>query len=347
MSSGREVVAAVGNGSTWGTAVLAGALDGLLITGEGLGAGAPEDMVAEEAGIGFQQTSEAGDVNIEGTLSGFLRYDSALWRLIALGMGSAGVPSTVDTSARLHTFDFLDTLSGLFATIGIDKGPEVWEFASAKVIGFTISGSVGEPVTFEATLRCDSLARNTSSGTNNNTTMASVTYRSKALRVLMQHLTFRMNAQSGGALGGGDAINISSFSLSVTRPQSQDHIAGQTGIIEPVEDGLPVVTLEIAIPEYTAATRFDEIVAHTVNKADLTFDSGTLAGAASQNYDLTISIPQLILTAGESAVGGPNKLVQTFSGRCEEAQSAPTGMTGITKPFRALVHNKHVTDELA
>ncbi len=52
MSTGREIVAAVAKGTTWGTPLAAGALDGLLITGEGMGAGAPEDLVSEEAGVG-------------------------------------------------------------------------------------------------------------------------------------------------------------------------------------------------------------------------------------------------------------------------------------------------------
>ena len=347
MSTGREIVAAVAKGTTWGTPLAAGALDGLLITGEGMGAGAPEDLVSEEAGVGWQQTSEAGDINIEGAVSGFLRYESALWRLIALGMGSASVVQIGVSTAWRHTFDFLDTLLALFGTIAIDKGPEVWEFPSAKVIGFSISGEAGQPVNFEITTRCDALNRNTSGGINNNTTMASVTYRSKALRVLFQHLTFRINAQSAGALASPtDDLQISSFNLSVTRPQSADHVSGQQRIIEPVEDGLPVVTLEFVIPEYIGATHLDRMVAHTALKADLVFDSGVLAGAASQNYDVVISIPQLILTADEAAVAAAAKIPETMSGRCEEAQSAPSGMTGITKPFRLVVHNKQSAAEI-
>ncbi|MEE8109980.1 MAG: hypothetical protein V3T44_03030 [bacterium] len=346
MSTGREIVAAVAKGTTWGTPLAAGALDGLLITGEGMGAGAPEDLVSEEAGVGWQQTSEAGDINIEGALSGFLRYESALWRLIALGLGT-DASAVIDTSAYTHTMDFLDTLSALFGTLAIDKGPEVWEFPSAKVIGFSISGEAGQPVNFGITARCDALNRNTSGGTNNNTTMASVTYRSKALRVLFQHLTFRINAQSAGALASPtDDLQISSFNLSVTRPQSADHVSGQQGIIEPVEDGLPVVTLEFAIPEYAGATHLDRMVAHTALKADLTFDSGVLAGAATQNYDAVISIPQLILTADEAAVAAAAKIPESISGRCEEAQTAPSGMTGITKPFRLVVHNKQSAAEI-
>lgn len=345
MATGREIVAAIKKGTTWGTPVAAGALDGLLLTGETLGIGAPEDLAAAEAGVGFQQTSEAGDVNIEGNLSGFLRYDSALWRLIALGMGSASV-SVVDTTGQQHTLDFLDTLDGLFGTLVIDKGPEVWEFPGAKVIGFAVRGEAGRPVTFEVTARCDGLNRNTSSGTNNNTTIANVTYRSKALRVLFQHLTFRLNAQSDAALASGDAIQISSFVLTLTRPHSADHVSGQAAIIEPTENGLPTVNFEFALPEYSGATHLDRIVNHTALKADLTFDSGVLAGSTSENYKVTLSIPQLVLTGGGAAVSGPDKIPHPLSGRCEEAQSAPAGMAGITKPFRIVATNQHTTAEI-
>ena len=347
MSTGREVIVGLKKGVVWGTPVAAGAADGLLLTGEGLGAGAPEDLIAEEAGVGFQQTSEAGDVNIEGTLSGFLRYDSALWRLIALGMGSASARQIAAATAYTHTLDFIDSLDGLFGTVAIDKGPEVWEFPGAKVIGFSISGEAGQPVTFEVTTRCDALNRNTASGANNNTTIAGVTYRSKALRVLSRHLTFRLNAQSGSALASpADDLQITSFTLSVTRPHSADHVAGRQGIVEPTEDGMPAVTLEFALPEYTDAAQLDRVVNHTALKADLTFDSGVDAGSGN-NYTATVSLPQLILTGGDAAVSGPGKIGHSVSGRCEEAQTAPSGMTGITKPFRIAVTNRHATGELA
>jgi len=348
MATGREVVVGVAKGATWGTAVLAAALDGVLITADGMGVGAPEDLVAEEAGIAFQQTSEAGMVDIEGTLDMFLRYESALNRLIALAMGTAGVPATVDVSARLHTFQLNDSLDGIFGTLAIDKGPEVFEFASAKLLGFTITGEAGQPVTITFNKRADSLARNTSSGTNNNTTMGSVTYRSKVFRTLMQHLTFRVNSQSAGALASpADDLKISRFTLQLDRPHSTDHVSGQTGIIEPTEDGgLPVVTFGFDVPEYLGAVQLDRITGHTALKADLTFDSGVLIGSATQNADVVINIPQLILTAGEAPVNSANKITHAMNGRCEQAQTAPTGMT-VTKPFEYLVHNILATDELA
>lgn len=345
MSTGREIVAAVKKGASWGTPVAAGALDGLLLTGETLGVGAPEDLVAQEAGVGFQQTSEAGDVNIEGALSGFLRYDSALWRLIALGMGQDSASQIGATTAYQHVFDFLDSLDGLFGTLALDKGPEVWEFPSAKVIGFSLRGEAGRPLTFEATARCDALNRNTAAGTNNNTTMGSVTYRSKVLRALFQHLTFRLNAQSGAALAGGDAVPISSFALSVTRPHAADHVSGQPGIIEPTEDGLPAVAFQFALPEYAGGTHLDRIAGHTRLKADLTLNSGQDAGGGN-NYSLTLSIPQLVLTGGGAAVSAAGKIPHPLSGRCEEAQSAPAGMAGVTKPFRAVAVNQHTTAEI-
>lgn len=347
MAQGREVTAAIKKASTWGTPLAAGAGDGVLILSEGLGAGAAEDLIAEEAGVSFVESSDRGNVDIDGTVTAFYRYEGAVNRLMALAMGTATVAQIGTTTAYRHQFDLANTLDGVLGTWVVGKNVSVWEWPSVKVFGFTLSGQAGQPIQIEFRMRADSLNRNTSSGTNNNTTLSNVTYRSKALRALFQHLTFRMNNQGAAALASpADEVKVTRFRLAYARPMDVTHIQGSRFIIEPTENGLPEVRLEIQLPEYTADTFLSDLDARTAKKADLTFNSGVSAGDGN-NYSLLLQFPQLYIVGGEAAVDGAGKIVAPLTLRAEMAQSAPAGMTGITKPFHVETVNKAATGELA
>jgi len=59
----------------------------------------------------------------------------------------AGVPVQQGaTAAYAQSFPLLASLDGLFATIAVNKKINVDEAPSAKVIGMTLSGKVGEPI---------------------------------------------------------------------------------------------------------------------------------------------------------------------------------------------------------
>ncbi len=317
----------------------------MLLQSEGLGGGAGEDLIAEEAGVPFVQTSDRGNVDIEGTVTAFYRYSGALNRLLAMAIGQDTAAQIAATTAYTHTMIPQATLDAIFGTLAIDKNVSVWEWPGVKVKGFTISGEAGQPINIEFEIIANTLNRNTSGGVNNNTTITNVTYRSKALRALFNHLTLRMHNQSDAALGAGDKLNITSFSLEFTRPMSAAHISSQREVIEPTGDGLPEITLEIELPEYTADTHLSDLDAETLKKIDLDLDSGVDAGS-SNNYRLLIDIPQAKIIDAEAAVDGAGKIVHPLTLRLEEAQTAPSGMTA-TRPLQIVATNQHTTSELA
>lgn len=346
MAQGREIVAAIKKASTWGTAVAAGAGDGILIRSEGLGVGAPEDQPSDEAGIAFQELSEQGNVDVAGPLSAFLRYEG-LDVLLALAMGVAGAPAQQGTTAAYtNTYALKDKLEGLFATFAVKKTVSVWEWPGLKLSGFTIRGEAGRPLEIEFQAIADKLNRNTSGGTNNTTTIANVTYPDKLNRVHMNQLVARINDQGGAALASpGDDIQIASFALAYSRPMSSDHVGGQPEALEPYEgEGLPVVTLDLAFPQYTDDTYLDDLGAETLKKIDLTFTGATIEGA--EKYKFQANIPQAKIVNGEAAVSGSGKIVHPLNLRLEKAQAAPSGMT-VVNPFEIFVENKRTTDPLA
>lgn len=343
MASGREIIAAFKKAGTWGTAVACGALNGLLILNEQV-KGGPE----YEPDDSLQTWAKQGDLGAkkyEGDLIAPMRY-RGLGLLMACAMGTAGTPAQQGgTAAYLHTLQLATSTEGTFGTLAFDKGHSVWEYASCKVEGFTIKGEAGKPLTIAFHLVCNDLARNTSSGTNNNTTMASVTVPDTQRRVHMRQGVFRINGQTGDAFDSDDIIYPSAFELVFKRKLSRDHVAGSDAIQEPLNDGKPDITLKLDFPKYTADTYLDAFVNETYQKMDIKFTGAQISGA--YYYGLNLYFPNLKCTNAEAAIAGPGKIVHPLEFDCLGCDSAPTGMTALTVPFKVEIQNLLTTNLLA
>lgn len=345
MATGRDITAAFGKGATWGTAVSVDAAGkGAYILSEGLPAKFGEHLRNEELAHAFIENIDKGNVDIAGDVAAFLRYEG-LDTLIAIAMGAAGAPTQQGaTTAYKHTWKLADTLAGLFGTLAIDKSVSIWEYPSVKVHGFTISAEAGQPAQITFNMIADDLIRS-GDGSPTNTTLSSVTYASTALRLLFDKLTFRINAQGGAALAGGDAVSISRFTLTFIRPVSGLHVSAQDTISEPTAEGIPEVTLKLGFDEYTSDARLTDLRQATEKKADLVFDSGIEAGTG-YNYSLSLFLPRLVPRDGGAEVSGPGKIAETAIFEVIKAASNPTGMTD-TGPFYLEVINQLTTDALA
>ena len=343
MGSGREIIAAVKRYTTWNTAVACGALNGFLILNEAI-AGGPE----YEPDLSLQAWPKQGDLGMkkyEGTISANMRY-RGLGIFIALAMGTAGTPAQQGgTAAWLHTLTLATNTDDYYATLAIDKGHSVWEYASVKVEGFTLRGSAGQPVELVVYLIASDLARNTSAGTNNNTTMASVTIPDTQRRVLFRQGVFRINGQTGDALDSGDIIYPSAFEFTFRRKLSRDHVAGSDVIQEPLDDGFPECKLKLDFPKYTVDTYLDALVNETYQKMDIKFTGALISGA--YYYGLNLHFPNLKCLNAPAAVTGPGKIVHPLEFDCLGCDSAPTGMTSLTVPFKVEIQNIYVTNLLA
>ena len=346
MSTGRDIIAAFGKGAVWGTAVSVDAAGkGAYILSEGLPAKFGEHLRNEELAHAFIENIDKGNVDIAGDVAAFLRYQG-LDTLIAIAMGTAGAPVQQGaTTAYKHTWKLINSLAGLFGTLAIDKSVSVWEYPSVKVHGFSISCEAGQPAQITFNMIADDLLRSGDESPTNSS-LSSVTYASTALRLLFDKLTFRINAQGGAGLASPtDDVSISRFTLTYNRPLSGLHVLGQNTITEPTADGIPEVTLEVGIDEYTADAFLNDIRQATEKKADIYFDSGIEADTAF-NYDFRISFPRLIPREGDAAIGGPGKIPESVTFEAIKAASNPTGMDD-TGPFYLDVINQLATDALA
>jgi len=64
-------------------------------------------------------------------------------------------------------------------------------------------------------------------------------------------------------------------------------------------------------------------------------------------YEFKLQFPNLKVIDPDAAISGPGKIPMSLSFKVLGTDTAPTGMTGITKPFQIDVQNKRTTDPLA
>lgn len=342
MPSGIEVKAAVKKASTWGTAVACGANDGVLLIGDSLKK-TIANVVDDSLGLAFIEQRDLGEIRVEGNLSAFLRYDS-LDVLLALAMGDTQAPTQQGvTTAYANSIKLKDNVDALFASIAINKAVNIFEYPSAKIAGFTIKGEMGKPLEIEFNVMCNDEVINSS--TNTLTTFNNVTYFEKANRTLFSQGVFRMNDQSGAALGGGDKIYPQSFELTFKRKLKGEYVAeGANKIDEPTNDGLPECTLKLAFPRYSSAVYLTNLGSDTRKKMDMVFTGANIAETYNRTFKL--SLPHMALVNAEAATQ-KGQIVHPLEFTCLAASSAPAGMTGITKPFQVDVINKRSTNPLA
>lgn len=169
---------------------------------------------------------------------------------------------------------------------------------------------------------------------------------------LFSHLAFRMNDQGGAALGVGDLIYPSKFTLSAKRKIAGKH-TGQyrtTGanpqdlIDQPSNEDLPEITLSLEFPTHTATTYLAALGTDTRKKLDITATGGLIEGA--YYYQHKLEFPHLQLRT-VNPTDDRGRIMEPLEFLVLGASAAPTGMVGLTDPFWWTVINKRTTDPLA
>lgn len=272
---------------------------------------------------------------------------------IAQWFGDNTAPSTVETSGRAHVWD-IQTRNNYYASFAesdtVTAAEAIWALDTVAVMGMELTLEPGQSpsmISFTGVASHCTLETNADSGDQpDTTTVASVTNATITQFACFEDVTFRINSQSGGALGSGDEINPGSIKVTFNRPFEADHRVKNSadgalfakGPAAPRQTGPSEVMLELSFPSYD--TQNDSFIEAIMDddqgdewKADITIDSGTLAGATSENYKHLIQFPRLQLdpsgsSVAEDAVEGGKATVLLF--KCMTASSAPTGMSGVT-----------------
>ena len=346
--AGVEIIAAFKKAAAWGTAVVLGANDGVLILPSSIKRDAPIE-VDDSLGIFFSRDGDPGSVTCEGDIPGYLRYDG--WdTFLALAMGIAGVPAQQEaTTAYAYLYKWKKDTDGFFGTFAKHMKNYIEENPSVKIMGFTLKGEVGQALQIIIHAIADN--KEVDSVINTTTTFNNVTILEDANRVRFSQGVFRMNDQGGDALDAGDQIYPSSFELMAKRTLAGVHdgqyktsgVNPQELVDEPTNDGQPEITLKLSFPRHTANTYLADLGTDTRKKMDMTFTGGVIEGAYSRVF--AAELPHLQMKTVDP-VDEQGIIKEPLEFILHSPSAAPTGMTA-TDPFWISGINQRTTDPLA
>ena len=331
-------------GTTWGTAVALGALDGVLAKDDGgMALSQPYEQYPAVDQIMPMDGSLGLISPVEYAPSIDLQYELGAWgRWLAALFGTAGAPAQQGaTVAYKHTFQYADAVTHFFACAQERPG-KIWEVASAMPYKLSLKPS-GSKIAAVLGLRGNTLIDD--SAVNTATQMDALTYAERGKFVNFIQGKFLMNAQSGAGLADPtDKIDVSDFELAIERSIDVVHVMGSENIAEPKEGAFPKNTLKITIPRASATNLayFTTFKALTAQKASLVF-TGALA-ATGYYYTIGIYFPR-IRFAGPPDVKLEDIIKNGLTFEIEAASAAPTGMS-YARPYMEVI-NIQATDYLA
>jgi hypothetical protein len=292
-----------------------------------------KEDVATRSFIGAIQVSNIEAVQTQ--LPMFLHYHD-VWQnvLFALALGTGGTaPVQVGASTvYTNTFEPATTRTNLYATIVRDKVQDVSEVPGAVFNGFEIS--VGAMGRIEVDWLFTGDQEKIDSTINTATQIAALTFPTLGRRWFYKDCVTRLNVQSAGALGAGDAMKFTNLSLKVEQPIDVKFVGGSPTIIQPLDDGFPKITLDLTFARYDAVSKafFAAHKAGTTYKADIIF-TGPLIDATT-SWGLKFELPNLAVMAHEATMPTVQQSEPKIQLEALDTTTAPTGMAGVTKPIR-------------
>lgn len=328
--------------SAWGTEIdVNGAGNGILP----LNAGAIKQsisMIPEESPVSpFESDLDLGDFDpVDFSLEFDARYEG-LGPIIAQVFGIAGAPSTPEGTARLHTLELANSIAALFGTYATEKHDKFHVVPSAKPYKLTFTMDGGK-LKLTIDLKGDKVIDDSAIVT----TLAAVTEPDAHNRALKKQMVFRMNAQGGASLAGGDEIKVKNFTLEIERkPEGGEHEGGSDSIIEALEEGKISVklTLELNRMDDVNDVYFGDWTSENEKKADLVFTGLLIVGGSY--YFFKFEFPRLKIE--DVDYPDENIIPATITLRGLLADAAPNGMGTLVKPIQLQVQNKRTTDMLA
>lgn len=303
---------------------------------------APQFSENETFNQGFYRNAAIGDITAPDlTIQMDARYEDFGYLLEACAMGSPATPTVVSSTggnAYQHVIDLAPSVSGRGITFAVEYGgagfsPYVQELTSARVYGF--SWSVGGAGVISESFRLLGTKPTITSSVNFNSTLASATVPDFGNKIFRKHGVFRLNAQAGGSLTSTDAVQIEDASFEFTRVNDAPFVFGSDTIIEPADNGFPTVRLSVTFPRMTtvsANSMYLLLQNGGAWKGDLTFTGSLINSATSQA--VLYQFPYLELQEFSTPLTGANQVKPTAAFMLKEVASAPTGMSGVTRPFR-------------
>ena len=340
--TGRGFLTKVGivKGSTWNTAVdcnIAGAA--IQILNETLTSAT--NLLADESltGTADQDPGQTSSKTVAGTIELIMEYSNpVIMTLMAMAMGRADDPlaplEIKGGKPYPYYFDMRlgDCVEGYFVTLCIDKqqdGTTIHEFDSIKVNGFTLSGSAGDWVK----VSFDLMGRKLVLPGTVTTSLSSATVATPKKQMRFEDWQFRTNVQSGAALGAGDQVYPTSFSITLNNNLVGDLTSLNAPYVdEPLRDAAREITGTYEIPKLESSTIETQFLDGTVVKMDMrarSADQIQTPGQGAYYYAMELFMPSIQFTGADRPVSGFAKIPAPFDFTAKKVVgSAPNGMDG-------------------
>lgn len=239
---------AIRSTESWGTATGMGALNGMLIKEDGGLKITRPYLPAKEADIPFVMEGDLGNIDPVDFAIGFsMRYDPcAIGVLIAQLFGTALPEPDPVGDGYVHHFQWKDHNYGQFVTFAIERARKIFEVPSAKVYSLDFSIADGF---LEGSIGLRGNALNNYSIINSPNQIDALTYKDKKNRTKFSQIAVSMNAETGGDFGATESnLEVSDLSVHYERPHDALYGAGSPSIIEPMENGPPIITVTLNFP---------------------------------------------------------------------------------------------------
>lgn len=311
--------------ATWGTAIGASGYSGVdpLCVQELTGVETKKEMFPDQsAGQGWEQNAVQGnDVPPTPAFTVYAYQDDEVALLpLAQMYGADSVSNTLDPYT--HTM-IAQNEAGKFGTLAWQTGTKCQYVNSFQPSGLTIS-SINGQIAYQVTGKGDAISENA-----DGTLLDNLNAVTPGTPFKFKNLTFRINAESAGALGSSDAVAVSDLKVTMTRGSDSVITSGGGTIIQPKEGDFPEWKLEFTVPRKStiAETLFAAFVAETTQKADIII-TGTTA-----NDELAFYFPRLKIESADSAFEDVIKM--SIVCRVQKSASAPTGMAQ-TVPYATM-----------
>jgi hypothetical protein len=350
MSLGSQVKSAIKRSTSWGTAVSPGAGNLLIIDSDSVKGGeeAIKDVGLNGSAWGTPGPLLGSSIAAGGIVLGS-RFATNIDLVWALAMGSSGSPTSLGSGAYTHKIDLVDSLTEQF-TFWMDKVVSSWRVDSAMVssIGFTAT------LAQRTVLNLNVIGRNLDAASGVSLSSATEPENTTGQNTFwnLNKAHFYINAASGATLTSADILPISEFSLQLDNNLATNDFLASTdcaaGVIaKPTRVGQPGVSGSFSLPEYAVNTWRSAYSAKTEYKIVMEFCGPTIPGSAS-TYTFRFSLPRVrIAEMPDNAIPGPDRIPNKVMFHAYEADSAPSGMTAITKPLSLLVTNARSTTILS
>lgn len=348
--SGLEARAIMTAGSVWGTAVQGTGSTGMLVRSFA-GIGRSTNFV-RDVGLGEEWARKGFDGlrTVEGSPPLSLRYEGCELSVLAYGMGSESDWAQLGgTAAYGNTVSMEPSIADLFFTFAFKDGVAVREFASCKVGNWGITGEQGDSLILTPQLICWDEQRGAAL-TNTVASINSATLRETGKLIEVADSVFKINDESAGALGGGDALAYVRFALSFPRgfkrvhAQSPASTSGNAREYEPATSGEIVPTMEVEFPYFESNDLWDDFDAATAKKWEMLFEGTEIESPYDETFRMRS--PSALIIAPEEPVEDSSAIDQKIMMELYKAASAPTGMAG-TDPLEVYLISTEQTSLLA